>query len=98
MDYSAHFPLIGFDNRAYSLSGLVEYTEAGFHRAGCQRPPAITRPLDDLRSRLLVGSAENCVSKLSAYSAAVLQRVLVWPVADEVRQLELFMERVAPSV
>ena len=25
-------------------------------------------------------------------------RVLVWPVADEVRQLELFMERVAPSV
>ena len=60
--------------------------------------PAITRPLDELRSRLLVGSAEDCASKLSAYSAAGLQRVLVWPVADEVRQLELFMERVAPSV
>ena len=59
---------------------------------------AITRPEEELRERLLIGPAEACIEKLRAYRDAGLQRVFLWPVADEERQLETFMERVAPEV
>jgi hypothetical protein len=49
-----------------------------------------------LRERLPIGSAEDFVDKLSRYAAAGVQRVFVWPVTDERRQLELFMEKVRP--
>ena len=60
--------------------------------------PAINRPEEELRERLPVGSAEECAEKLSAYKAAGAQRIYLWPVEDEVRQLELFQERVIPLV
>lgn len=60
--------------------------------------PAINRPEDELRERLLVGPAAECAEKLSAYQAAGAQRVLLWPVADELQQLEIFQEKVAPLV
>ena len=60
--------------------------------------PALNRPEDELRRRLLVGSAEECASKLAEYNAAGAQRIFLWPVDDEVRQLETFRERVAPLV
>ena len=60
--------------------------------------PAISRPEEELRERLPVGSAEECAEKLSAYQAAGAQRLYLWPVQDEVRQLELFQERVIPQV
>jgi probable F420-dependent oxidoreductase len=58
--------------------------------------PAVHRPEDVLRERLPIGSAEDFVDKLSRYAAAGVQRVFVWPVTDERRQLELFMEQVRP--
>ena len=60
--------------------------------------PAINRPEEELRARLPVGSAEECAEKLAAYQAAGAQRLYLWPVDDEVRQLELFKERVIPLV
>lgn len=60
--------------------------------------PMLNRPEEDLRERLLVGSAEECAEKLTAYQAAGAQRIFLWPVRDELRQLETFKERVAPSV
>jgi hypothetical protein len=60
--------------------------------------PAINRPLDDLRERLLIGPAEECAAKLRAFSAAGLWRALIWPVRDPVSQLEVFAARVAPLV
>jgi probable F420-dependent oxidoreductase len=50
----------------------------------------------ELRRRLLVGPAEECAQKLAAYRAAGAQRVFLWPVEDELRQLETFWERVVP--
>jgi probable F420-dependent oxidoreductase len=58
----------------------------------------LRRPEDQLRQRLLVGSAQECTKKLSAYQEAGAQRMLLWPVADEHRQLELLRERVLPFV
>ena len=60
--------------------------------------PAINRPADELRQRLLVGPAQECAEKIAAYQAAGAQRIFLWPVADELRQLETFRERVAPLV
>jgi alkanesulfonate monooxygenase SsuD/methylene tetrahydromethanopterin reductase-like flavin-dependent oxidoreductase (luciferase family) len=59
---------------------------------------ALHRPVDQLRERLLVGSPEVCAEKIAAYKAAGVQRVFVWPVTDEIEQLRIFQERVAPLV
>ncbi len=60
--------------------------------------PIIDRPQEILRERLAIGPAEDFAEKLIAYREAGVQRVFIWPVGDEVRQLELFDERVAPQV
>ena len=60
--------------------------------------PAINRPEDLLRERLPIGSAAAFADLLAAFQAAGLQRVLLWPVADEARQLELFCDKVAPAI
>jgi alkanesulfonate monooxygenase SsuD/methylene tetrahydromethanopterin reductase-like flavin-dependent oxidoreductase (luciferase family) len=57
--------------------------------------PMLHRPVEALRSApLLVGPAEVCAERLAAFVAAGARRIFVWPVGDEVAQLELFRERV----
>ena len=59
--------------------------------------PMLNRPVDALRRLSLpIGSPEVCAEALGSYAAAGAQRVFLWPLADEIRQLELFQERVAP--
>jgi alkanesulfonate monooxygenase SsuD/methylene tetrahydromethanopterin reductase-like flavin-dependent oxidoreductase (luciferase family) len=58
--------------------------------------PLLGRDPDALASQLPVGSAEHCAGLLDAYAAAGAQRVLLWPVADPIAQLELFAETVLP--
>jgi alkanesulfonate monooxygenase SsuD/methylene tetrahydromethanopterin reductase-like flavin-dependent oxidoreductase (luciferase family) len=60
--------------------------------------PIVRRPEDVLRARLPVGPAELFAEKLSAFAVAGVQRVFIWPVADEERQLALFCEKVRPAV
>jgi alkanesulfonate monooxygenase SsuD/methylene tetrahydromethanopterin reductase-like flavin-dependent oxidoreductase (luciferase family) len=60
--------------------------------------PTIHRPEEVLRDRLPVGPAEIFVEKLTAFAAAGVQRVFVWPVADEADQLERFWREVRPAV
>ena len=50
----------------------------------------------DLRDRMLIGPADDCVEKLRALEAAGVKEVFIWPVADEVRQLERFANEVVP--
>ena len=58
--------------------------------------PMLNRPEEELRRRLLVGPAQECAEKLAAYRAAGAQRLFLWPVEDELHQLTMFWERVAP--
>lgn len=58
----------------------------------------LNRPVEQLRERLLVGSPEVCAKKLAAYKAAGVQRVFVWPIKDEIEQLRIFKQKVAPLV
>jgi alkanesulfonate monooxygenase SsuD/methylene tetrahydromethanopterin reductase-like flavin-dependent oxidoreductase (luciferase family) len=60
--------------------------------------PTIHRPEETLRERLPVGPAEQFAEKLLAFARAGVQRVFVWPVADEAHQLELFWETVRPAI
>src|SRR5262249_13680401 len=60
--------------------------------------PAIHRPAEELRERLPVGPGAAFAEKLTAFGDAGVQRGLVWPVAHERRQLELFCEKVRPLV
>lgn len=61
--------------------------------------PLLNRPAETLRSLSLpVGPAELCAERLAAFAKAGTQRVFVWPLRDELAQLELFREQVAPLV
>jgi alkanesulfonate monooxygenase SsuD/methylene tetrahydromethanopterin reductase-like flavin-dependent oxidoreductase (luciferase family) len=61
--------------------------------------PALGRPVEELRELALpIGSAEQCAERLDAYAQAGAERIFVWPLADELRQIELLRERVAPQV
>jgi probable F420-dependent oxidoreductase len=50
--------------------------------------PMVNRPPEALQDRVLIGTREQCRERLRAYSDAGVERLFVWPVADELRQLE----------
>ena len=57
--------------------------------------PMLHRRVEALRSApLLIGPAEVCAERLAAFVAAGARRIFVWPLGDELAQLELFRERV----
>jgi alkanesulfonate monooxygenase SsuD/methylene tetrahydromethanopterin reductase-like flavin-dependent oxidoreductase (luciferase family) len=61
--------------------------------------PLLDRSPDAIRAlELPVGSAERCAERLSAYGRAGAERIFLWPVADELRQLEAFRDRVVPRI
>jgi alkanesulfonate monooxygenase SsuD/methylene tetrahydromethanopterin reductase-like flavin-dependent oxidoreductase (luciferase family) len=61
--------------------------------------PMLNRPVEALRDLALpIGSPEQCAQRISAYAEAGAERVFVWPLADSVRQLEAFRDKVVPLV
>ena len=61
--------------------------------------PMLNRPIEALRDLALpIGSAEECAERISAYQDAGAQRIFVWPLADELHQLERFRQDVVPLI
>jgi alkanesulfonate monooxygenase SsuD/methylene tetrahydromethanopterin reductase-like flavin-dependent oxidoreductase (luciferase family) len=60
--------------------------------------PLLNRDPDELREQVCVGSVEHCAELLSRYAQAGCQRVYLWPLGDEERQLELVASEVAPII
>ena len=61
--------------------------------------PMLNRPVEALRDLALpIGSPEQCAERIAAYAEAGAERVFVWPLADGLRQLEAFREKVVPLV
>jgi alkanesulfonate monooxygenase SsuD/methylene tetrahydromethanopterin reductase-like flavin-dependent oxidoreductase (luciferase family) len=61
--------------------------------------PMLGRPVESLRELSLpIGPAEVCAQRLGDFARAGAQRAFIWPLADDVHQLELFAERVAPLI
>lgn len=58
----------------------------------------LNRPIEEIDSKVLIGPPEDCAAKLTAYARAGVERVFIWPLAEETDQLELFMKEVAPPI
>lgn len=56
------------------------------------------RPEDVLRERLPFGPPARMVERLSQFGDAGVQRVLLWPLVDEVAQLARFCDEVRPAL
>lgn len=60
--------------------------------------PLLKRDPEELGDQVCVGSAERCAELLSRYARAGCDRVYLWPLGDEPRQLELVAGDVAPRI
>jgi alkanesulfonate monooxygenase SsuD/methylene tetrahydromethanopterin reductase-like flavin-dependent oxidoreductase (luciferase family) len=60
--------------------------------------PTVHRPEDMLRERLPIGPPELFAEKLTDFAKAGVQRVFIWPIADERHQLARFWNEVRPLV
>jgi alkanesulfonate monooxygenase SsuD/methylene tetrahydromethanopterin reductase-like flavin-dependent oxidoreductase (luciferase family) len=60
--------------------------------------PILGRDPDELRTQVCVGPAEYCAELLSRYAEAGCERVYLWPLGDESRQLELVAGQVGPQL
>ncbi len=61
--------------------------------------PMLNKSAEVLRSLALpIGPAEVCAERLAAFVRAGARRIFVWPLGEEVAQLELFWERVVPLI
>ncbi len=60
--------------------------------------PMLRRPLEQLEAVLPIGSPEQCAERLRRYREAGAQRVFIWPLGDEIAQLERFATSVVPLV
>ena len=59
--------------------------------------PTVHRPEDMLRERLPIGPPELFAEKLTAFAKAGVQRVFIWPVADELPPARALLERGATA-
>jgi alkanesulfonate monooxygenase SsuD/methylene tetrahydromethanopterin reductase-like flavin-dependent oxidoreductase (luciferase family) len=55
-------------------------------------------PVEELAGRLPIGSPSACVDLLGRYQSAGLQRVLLWPMKDEVQPLERVALEIIPHL
>ena len=61
--------------------------------------PLLGRPAETIRElALLIGPAELCAERVRAYRDAGAERVFVWPLADQLSQIEVFRGAVVPLV
>ncbi|MGH2885236.1 MAG: LLM class flavin-dependent oxidoreductase, partial [Solirubrobacteraceae bacterium] len=60
--------------------------------------PLLSRDPGELAGRVCVGSAEHCAELLGRYAEAGCERVYLWPLGDEQRQLELVAGEVVPFI
>jgi alkanesulfonate monooxygenase SsuD/methylene tetrahydromethanopterin reductase-like flavin-dependent oxidoreductase (luciferase family) len=60
--------------------------------------PTLGRDAEELASQVCVGSPEHCAGLLFRYAEAGCERVYLWPLGDESRQLELIADKVAPQL
>jgi alkanesulfonate monooxygenase SsuD/methylene tetrahydromethanopterin reductase-like flavin-dependent oxidoreductase (luciferase family) len=60
--------------------------------------PVVGRPAEQLRERLAFGPAGEVLDKLVPLRDAGVQRLFIWPVDDEIRQLHRFAEEVMPAL
>lgn len=99
-----HLVAAGRDPRTFpdTVATMWSYVTHDAHEAshvlGDVLAPLLGRDPDTLAAQLPIGSPGHCADLLQAYAAAGARRVLLWPVRDPARQLEVFAEKVRPRL
>jgi alkanesulfonate monooxygenase SsuD/methylene tetrahydromethanopterin reductase-like flavin-dependent oxidoreductase (luciferase family) len=89
----------GFPNALVTMWTWVSDDRADAERAlRTVLAPLLRREPDELREQVCVGPPEHCAQLLSRYAAAGCQRVHLWPLGDERRQIERVATEVAPLI
>jgi alkanesulfonate monooxygenase SsuD/methylene tetrahydromethanopterin reductase-like flavin-dependent oxidoreductase (luciferase family) len=89
----------GFPNALATMWTWVSNDRAERDRMlGGVLAPLLNRDPDELGGQVCVGSVEDCAELLSRYAEAGCERVYLWPLGDEQRQLELVASEVVPRV
>jgi len=94
----------GRDAEGFPNALATMWTWVAKDRAECDRvlsdvlAPLLNRDPDELRGQLCIGPAEHCAAVLSSYAAAGCQRIYLWPLGEERRQIELVAGEVAPQI
>jgi alkanesulfonate monooxygenase SsuD/methylene tetrahydromethanopterin reductase-like flavin-dependent oxidoreductase (luciferase family) len=98
-------PLAGKAPEEFPNGLATVWLHATERRASAERiledtlAPMLNRPVEALRKLYLpIGDVETCAERLAAFADAGVQRVFVWPLGDELRQLKLLRERIVPLV
>lgn len=59
--------------------------------------PALGRPLEELVRLLPFGTPEQCTQKIRRLAEVGVRRVHIWPIQDELEQMEIFSDQVMPQ-
>jgi probable F420-dependent oxidoreductase len=59
--------------------------------------PALGRSPEELGRLLPIGTPEQCIQKIRRLAEAGVKRVHIWPVQDELEQMEIFSDQVMPQ-
>ena len=88
----------GFPNALATMWTCVTESQAEADRVLAQvLAPLLGRDPGELRAQVCVGPAAHCAELLSRYAEAGCERVYLWPLEDEARQIELVAAEVAPN-
>jgi len=89
----------GFPNALATMWTWVSDDRAEGDRVlGGVLAPLLARDPEELRGQVCIGPVEHCAELLSRYAEAGCQRVYLWPLGEERRQLELVANKVAPMI
>jgi alkanesulfonate monooxygenase SsuD/methylene tetrahydromethanopterin reductase-like flavin-dependent oxidoreductase (luciferase family) len=89
----------GFPNALVTMWTWITEDEAEAERVLREvLAPILRRDPDELRGGLCIGPAGACAELLSRYAAAGCERVHLWPLGDEPRQVGLAATAVLPAV
>ena len=89
----------GFPNALSSMWTWVTEDRAEGDRVLAEiLAPALRRDPSELGPRVCVGPVAHCAELLSRYAEAGCERVYLWPLGQETRQLELIAAGVAPQL
>jgi alkanesulfonate monooxygenase SsuD/methylene tetrahydromethanopterin reductase-like flavin-dependent oxidoreductase (luciferase family) len=58
----------------------------------------LRRPIEEVAGRLPIGSSDACLDLLGRYQRAGVERVLLWPMKDDVEQLERVAADIIPQL
>ena len=89
----------GFPNALATMWTWVSADRAGGDRVLDETlAPLLRRDADELRGQVCVGPPDHCAELLSRYAAAGCERVYMWLLGDERRQIERIAAEVAPAI